>query len=116
LATVVDRVVDSRQEELERRGLAGHAALTPAPLAGDPRLIECLVVNLVDNAMRYNPDHGRIDILTATKDGTAVLSVSNTGSVVSASAVDRLLQPFQRIGRERPGTGWSRPRPPSSKP
>jgi signal transduction histidine kinase len=105
LATVVDRVAGSRQGELERRGLAGHVALTPTPLAGDPGLIECLVVNLLDNAMRYNLHHGRIDIVTATKAGAAVLSVSNTGPVVPASTVDRLLQPFQRIGRERTGHG-----------
>jgi signal transduction histidine kinase len=105
LATVVDHVVHSRQEELERRGLTGHAALSPAPMAGDPRLIECLVVNLVDNALRYNLDHGRVDILTATQTGAAVLTVSNTGPVVPASAVDQLLQPFQRIGRERTGHG-----------
>jgi signal transduction histidine kinase len=105
LATVVDYVVHSRQEEVERRGLAGHTALSPAPMAGDTRLIECLVVNLVDNALRYNLNHGQVDILTATKAGAAVLSVSNTGPVVPASAVDRLLQPFQRIGRERTGHG-----------
>jgi signal transduction histidine kinase len=105
LASIVDRIVHSRQEELDRRGMAGHAALSPAPMAGDPRLIECLVVNLVDNALRYNLDHGRVDILTTTKAGAAVLSVSNTGPVVPASAVDRLRQPFQRIGRERTGHG-----------
>jgi hypothetical protein len=74
-------------------------------MAGDRHLIECLVVNLVDNALHYNLDHGRVDILTATKAGAAVLSVSNTGAVVPASAVDRLLQPFQRIARERTGHG-----------
>jgi len=105
LATVVDHVFHSRQGEVERRGLAGHAALSPAPMAGDPRLIECLVVNLVDNALGYNLDHGRVDIMTATKAGAAVLSVSNTGPVVPASSLGRLLQPFQRIGRERTGHG-----------
>lgn len=74
-------------------------------MAGDPRLIECLVVNLVDNALRYNRGRGRVDILTATKAGAAVLSVSNTGPVVPASSLGRLLQPFQRIGRERTGHG-----------
>ena len=107
LATVVEHVVHSRQEEVERRGLAGHAALSSAPMAGDPRLIECLVVNLVDNALRYNLNHGggRVDILTATNAGAAVLSVSNTGPVVAALSLGRLLQPFQRIGRERTGHG-----------
>jgi signal transduction histidine kinase len=105
LAITVDRVVRSRQDELERRGLAGHATLSPAPMTGDRHLIECLVANLIDNALRYNLDHGSVDILTATNAGAAVLSVSNTGPVLPASAVDAMLQPFQRVGRERTGHG-----------
>jgi signal transduction histidine kinase len=101
LATVVDHVVQSRREELEQRGLANHMALSAAPMFGDPRLIECLIVNLVDNALHHNLVHGHVDILTTTKDGDAILSVSNTGPVVPAPTVDLLLQPFQRIGPER---------------
>jgi len=71
----------------------------------EPKGIKCLVANLVDNAQRYNLGHGPVDILTATKAGAAVLSVSNGGPILPASAVDRLPQPFQRIGAERTGHG-----------
>ena len=108
LATVVDRVVHSRREELDRRGLAGHAALSTARMTGDRHLIECLVANLVDNALRYNLNHGRVDILTTTKADAALLSVSNTGPVLPPSAIDRLLQPFERIGQERTRHGEGR--------
>jgi signal transduction histidine kinase len=68
---------------------------------GDPGLIERLVTNLVDNAMKYNVTQGRVNVATSTKSGRAVLSVSNTGPWVPATETNRLLQPFQRLGTNR---------------
>jgi signal transduction histidine kinase len=65
------------------------------------RLVERLVANLVDNALRHNVPDGRIAVATNTEAGHAVLSVTNTGPTVPAAAVDQLLQPFQRLAPER---------------
>jgi signal transduction histidine kinase len=85
------------------------ARLSPAKAVGDPRLAESLIANLADNALRYNEPGGSAQVSTATLDGRAVLSVCNTGAVVPASEVDRLFQPFQRLGADRalvgPGHG-----------
>ncbi|MEA2280890.1 MAG: hypothetical protein QOK21_1497, partial [Solirubrobacteraceae bacterium] len=79
------------------------AALDPAPASGDQRLGERLVANLVDNAVRHNVPGGRIDVATTTKAGRAVLTVLNTGPVISPDDLDRLAQPFQRLNGERNG-------------
>jgi signal transduction histidine kinase len=106
LASLTDAVLDSRYQEAERHGLRLHAALDPAVVAGNAALAERLVTNLVDNAIRHNTPGGRIDVETATTPaGEAVLVVSNTGPVVRAADVDRLFQPFQRLGAERTGQG-----------
>ena len=106
LAMIVQHVVRSCELGAEVHAVALEARLSPAPMAGDPRLVERLVTNLIDNALRYNVDHGRIDIETAAEgDGTVVLSVTNTGPVVPEEAVDRLRQPFQRMGPERTNEG-----------
>ena len=52
---------------------------TPAPLDGDPLLVERLVANLLTNAVRHNVVDGRVEVATGMKDGKAVLSVTNTG-------------------------------------
>jgi signal transduction histidine kinase len=75
--------------------------LRHAPAIGDPRLLERLVDNLVDNALRYNLASGRLEVSTGTRAGDAVLSVTNTGPVVPADQVDRLFQPFQRLSEDR---------------
>jgi signal transduction histidine kinase len=71
--------------------------------AGDPRLAERLVANLVDNALRHNVPGGHVEVVTGSGAGGSVLTVINTGPVVPAEAVGRLLQPFQRLGADRTG-------------
>jgi signal transduction histidine kinase len=77
------------------------AKLGAAAAAGDPRLAESLMANLVGNALRHNVPGGWALIETATVGGRAVLRVSNSGPVIPPSEVDRLFQPFQRLGDER---------------
>lgn len=105
LAGVVDQIAQSSRDDAARRGLTLNTALAPANTLGDPRLIERLVANLTDNALRYNTDYGHIDLATSTHNGAAVLTVTNTGPVIPASALHRLRQPFQRLGQERTGHG-----------
>ena len=79
-------------------GLNVRADIQPAALDGDPLLIRQLVTNLIDNAVRHNIPGGDIQVATGTSDGHAVLSVTNSGQVIPAAEVDRLFQPFQRLG------------------
>lgn len=76
--------------------------LEPAVMLGNPDLVERLVTNLVENAVRHNIPHGRIDLATHTAAGRAVLTVANTGPVIPTGEVDRLFRPFQRL-RSHPG-------------
>lgn len=81
--------------------LAIDTSLEPAPLDGDPRLLERLVANLVENAAAYNIEGGRVHVSTRSRDGRAVLSVVNTGPIVPPGEIDRLFQPFQRLNPDR---------------
>jgi signal transduction histidine kinase len=101
LARLASSIVRARRSEAESRGLEIHAALSTAPTAGDPRLVESLLANLVDNALRYNVPGGQVDVTTAVRGGRSLLSISNTGAVVPPGAVKRLFQPFQRLGSDR---------------
>ena len=87
--------------DAERLGLQVETAINPAPLEGDPGQIERLVANLVDNAVAHNVAGGHIQISTNTRDRKAVLSVTNTGPIVSPGEIDRLFQPFQRLDPRR---------------
>jgi signal transduction histidine kinase len=101
LADIAAKVVLDRDHDARRRDIRVHTDLPAAPATGDPALAESLIANLVSNAIRHNVDGGRVEISTAITDGRAVVTVSNTGPLVPADEVDRLFQPFQRLGTQR---------------
>jgi len=105
LAVLAGQVLLAREHDVRVRSVEVRSDLGPAPMAGDPRLVERLVANLVDNGLAYNRDPGRLDVVTGHRGDVAVLSVANTGPVVEASAVGRITQPFERLGTERTGHG-----------
>jgi signal transduction histidine kinase len=103
LADLAAKVLVTRHEDAERRAVDVRTMLDPAPATGDPSLAESLVANLTDNAIRHNLPGGRVDIGTATTGGRAVLTVGNTGPVIPPGELDRLFEPFQRLGTARTG-------------
>jgi signal transduction histidine kinase len=80
-----------------------EAELSPAPAYGDPRLVERLVTNLIDNAVRHNVVGGWVKVTTRREGDRSVLAVANGGPVLPRAEIARLFQPFQRFGGERTG-------------
>jgi signal transduction histidine kinase len=103
LAGIAGQAIMDRRREADRRGIRIDAGLDAAMAGGDPSLAASLVENLVDNAIRHNLDGGRVEISTETTGGQATLAIGNTGAVIPPGEVDRLFQPFQRLGAERVG-------------
>lgn len=101
LGSVAESALLVFSRDAERRGIRVDVALGSAPSAGDPRLVERLVVNLVDNALRHNVNGGRVEISTVSAPGRATINVSNTGPALSSEQVERLFLPFQQVGVER---------------
>jgi signal transduction histidine kinase len=101
LAMIAGRAILDRRQEAERQGISIDATLTAAPATGDPQLVNSLVANLVDNAIRHNLDGGCVEISTAATGGQALITIANTGALIPPDQVDRLFQPFQRLGTER---------------
>jgi signal transduction histidine kinase len=98
LAVIASAALASDRSAIGRRGLHVSADIEPAILDGDPLLVQQLVTNLIDNAVRHNVPGGDVRVATGTSDGQAVLSVTNSGPVIPPAEVDRLFQPFQRFG------------------
>ncbi|MFF5226019.1 sensor histidine kinase [Dactylosporangium sp. NPDC000521] len=81
--------------------------LRPAPVFGDPALLDQLVRNLVDNAIRHNVPGGWVDVTTGAPDGPAAVVVRNSGPAIPSTEVGRLFEPFQRLSAGRPAGGRS---------
>jgi signal transduction histidine kinase len=101
LAAITGAGLAAADPEISRLGLHVHADIQPAALDGDPLLIQQLAGNLIGNAVRHNVPGGDVQVATKTSDGHAVLSVTNSGQVIPPAEVDRLFQPFHRLGPRR---------------
>ena len=104
LAALAGRIVMTRTDEAHRRGVRLQVSPGAAWAAGDPDLLESLIANLVDNGLRHNVDGGSLQVVAETRAGQAVVSVTNTGPMVSSEDVDRLFEPFRRAGDDRTRT------------
>jgi signal transduction histidine kinase len=102
LAAITELVVESCWPEAGRLGVRLECQVQPAVTTGEPRLVERLVANLVQNALRHNGPGGTVQVRTVTRGDLALLSVTNSGPVVQAGDVERLFQPFQRLEGPRP--------------
>jgi signal transduction histidine kinase len=101
LAAITSAALTAARPAVTSLSLNVHADLRPAALDGDPLLVQQLVTNLVDNAVRHNIPGGDVQVATGTSRAGAVLSVASSGQVIPAAEVDRLFQPFQRLGPRR---------------
>jgi two-component system, OmpR family, sensor histidine kinase QseC len=75
-------------------------------VAGDPTLLAVMVRNLVDNAVRYAPAGGTINVSLSHDDGRALLAVEDSGTAPSEDDLARLGERFFRVpGNEATGSG-----------
>ncbi|MGP3936649.1 sensor histidine kinase [Nonomuraea sp. KM88] len=101
LAAAVRDALATAAGDIELKGLRLAHALAPAPLSGDPVLLERLAGNLVENAVRHNVEGGWIDVRTEAGPGSVTLHVANGGARVAPEAVAALFEPFRRHAPDR---------------
>lgn len=72
-----------------------------AIIEGDRARIKQIVVNLLDNAIKYTPGGGRIDARVTARHGHAILEVSDTGIGIPAEALSLVFERFYRVDKAR---------------
>ena len=75
--------------------------IEPATVAGDDMRLRELVLNLLDNAIKYSPPGGRVEMSVVTLDGTARLSVSDQGLGISLEEQAHIFDRFYRTDAAR---------------
>ncbi|MFE2063988.1 sensor histidine kinase [Streptomyces sp. NPDC059467] len=106
LAQVAEGVLATRRDRAAQRGIDLAEQLTPAVTVGDRGLIESLVTNLVDNAIRHNHPGGHVEITTRNAGTQVAFTISNSGPVIPDDQVQRLFQPFRKLAPDRHGEGY----------
>ena len=107
LADLVVPALAAVRADASARGLRVLLRTAPAPTHGDAVLVERVVGNLLENAVRHNVAGGWLEVCTgpASADGAegAELRVASSGPEVAPDRVDELFEPFRRGPVERTG-------------
>jgi signal transduction histidine kinase len=96
LATAAEDALDATHTAIDQRHIKVEAALRPALAHGDRVLLERMIANLIENAVRHNNPGGWIGIRTIQQADTAVFEIANTGPSVPAEQIPTLFEPFAR--------------------
>jgi two-component system, OmpR family, sensor kinase len=75
----------------------GFARLEPATASGDFERLHLLLGNLIDNAIRYTPAGGRVDVTVYTEGQQAILQVNDSGIGIPVAERERIFDRFHRV-------------------
>jgi signal transduction histidine kinase len=104
VAVLAEDALDAVAPAIRARPVTVQAVLEPAPAVGDPVLVERLVTNLIDNAVRHNVPDGWVQVATGTRAGMAFIDIANGGPLIPPELVPSLFEPFRRLS-DRAGSG-----------
>jgi len=101
LAGMAQEVVSADSLEAETRDLRLELDLRPASVQGEKALLERMMTNLVDNAIRHNDADGWFSVKTWSDEEFAHLEVANGGPMISTNETQLLFDRFYRLDRSR---------------
>jgi signal transduction histidine kinase len=101
LANLAGAALRTVAREIRDRGLRVTTRMTPALTVGDPALLERVVGNLVENAVRHNVVGGWLEVCTDQAGSRTRLQVRSSGDLIPPETVSGLFEPFHRGGVAR---------------
>jgi len=107
LRWMAERVVDYLTRTAESRGVTMTLEGNCAEIMGVPQIVEEVIYNLCDNAIKYNYRDGRVSLRLASTPEGEVLTVSDTGIGIPPEIQERVFERFYRADKShsRGGTG-----------
>ena len=107
LDVLAKRAVAEFSAQAEAREIdLGVGDCAQVTVSGQAENLRVMLGNLIDNALRYTPPGGRVDVELGERDGRARLSVSDNGPGIPAAEREKAFERFQRLAAaEIPGSG-----------
>jgi heavy metal sensor kinase len=97
--------VELIQPIADEHGIKIHSELSPLECVGDSERIAQVITNLLTNAIQYNKPGGEIRVAAQSRDGMAVLTVSDTGAGIPRADLPHIFKRFYRGDKSRTGSG-----------
>ena len=110
LPGAIENAVMLIRERAHRRGITLERTIDEhvGPIRADERKVKQVLLNLLSNALKFTPEGGRVDVRAAVRDGTAEISVTDTGVGISTEDQEVVFEEFRQVGtasKKVEGTG-----------
>lgn len=101
LKDICEDVCQRLQPQAEKAGVSLSVNCAPASVRGIEKILEEIVQNLVDNAIKYNTSNGSVGVSLKTVGSRVEFSVSDTGIGIPEEHLSRVFERFYRVDRSR---------------
>ncbi|MEO8757485.1 MAG: HAMP domain-containing sensor histidine kinase [Devosia sp.] len=101
LAQTFDPVIEAAGQRLRWDAVPEDGA----PIFGDRKMVQQMLVNLIENASRYGGPSAAIELAVRSDNGGAVITVTDNGPGIPADKREEVFEPFRRLDAERAGPG-----------
>jgi signal transduction histidine kinase len=102
LKQLITNILEDYATITSARGIYVTTQLEPMTISADYEKIQRLLINLVDNGIKYNhPLNGRIQVCTKKVQGSAVIEVTNDGKTIPPPDIQHIFKQFYRIEKSR---------------
>lgn len=99
LLAVAQEAAENLRSAAKTRNVTVEVTGTPATVSGVRRLLYEIVLNLCDNAIKYNTEGGRVEVEVAQDGGTAAVTVRDTGIGIPPEHQSRVFERFYRVDK-----------------
>ena len=104
LADMAEHVVSRMQSTAAKRSIEIETNLQPAFVEGVPQVMDEMMFNLIDNAIKYNKEGGKVTVTVDVEDGHSVFRVQDTGIGIPAGEQERVFERFYRVNKSHSKT------------
>ena len=86
---------------IERNNLKLTSDLNDAVVIVDEEAIRHIVINLIDNAVKYSKDNGNISVRCYVRDNVSNIEVIDDGLGIKEDSLEKIFEPFYRVDKNR---------------
>ncbi len=92
-------IIERLKSEAAKKNVTLNLSGESAEITGVRKILDEMICNLCDNAIKYNKDNGRVDVTVKNSDKTAVVTVSDTGIGIAPEHQARVFERFYRVDK-----------------